>query len=116
LLEFQEAYDEYASGKLIGKGENREVSCPGYINNGAYDLFKSVGVEGIFIGHDHINYSDIIYKRDGESDFDSTILSYALKSTDLVYHDIDLIGYKTITINADKKLSLDDIGVKFYGY
>jgi predicted MPP superfamily phosphohydrolase len=91
LKEYSDAYYRYISKQDQGQGKNGEDPCPGYENNGAYTLFKSLGIKGCFCGHDHKNDSDIFYKSE-------MILSYGLKGSDLDYHDAAMIGYKVIRL------------------
>ncbi len=94
LKEFQTAYDEAVEGLHEYFGVNNEACCPGYENQGQYDVFKSCDVRGLFVGHDHINNSTIDYK--GEM-----LLSYGMKTTDLIYNDPSMIGYKEIILPSD---------------
>lgn len=109
LEEYNDAYKLYEESGFdpsIGRGENREKGnhayC-GYKETEAFEVLKSVGVKGIFVGHDHINYTDILYQ--------DVVLSYGVKSTPEIYHDDDLIGYKLITLNSSDNSSfgLDNI-------
>lgn len=110
LIEFQEAYDEAIEKKHKYQGLNNEKCCPGYKNNGAYDVLKSIGVKAIFCGHDHLNYSDVNYN-------DEMILSYGVKTTNLIYHDDEIMGYKMITLpNNPESFGLENIEAKFLKY
>ncbi|MFA6830029.1 MAG: metallophosphoesterase [Bacilli bacterium] len=110
LLQYTSAYEAYQQDSSIGKGENREACCPGYKESGAYDCFKEVGIKACFCGHDHINYSDIMYQNE-------MILDYGIKGTDLCYWDDDLIGYKLITLTSDTSaFGLDSIEYRWVAY
>lgn len=103
VVEATEAYEGLENGTYEGKGENREPNCPGYKQNGAYEVFKEIGIIAAFSGHDHINYSAINYK--GEM-----ILSYGVKATDLVYYDKDIMGAQVITLPSNSaNFNLDSI-------
>ncbi len=109
IYEYKYAYDGYKKGTYEGKGENNEDCCVGYKDTGAFNYFSAYNVIGSFCGHDHINYSDIMYNN--------MILSYGLKSSDLCYHDDKLIGYKTITLPKDyKTFNLDNVQIHYYLY
>ena len=94
LTEYQEAWEQYASGG-IGQGECNEDALHGYKNNGAYDKLKEAGIVSFFCGHDHINYGDFIYT---DKDGDKSVFSYGVKANNQLYHDTEIIGYKTITL------------------
>ncbi|MCI2068211.1 MAG: metallophosphoesterase [Bacilli bacterium] len=103
LFQFQSAWDGYKLGLYQGQGQNNETCCIPYIDNGAYQVFKKIGIKACFAGHDHLNYADIDYK--GEM-----ILSYGLKANDLDYHDDAICGYKIISLPEDSNsFGLKDI-------
>ena len=110
LTEYQVAYDLYKDGQILGQGENNEPCCPGYTDkNHAFNWLKNCGVIATFTGHDHVNYSDLLYK--------DMILSYGVKSSDLVYHQDDKIGYKLITLPSDVgEFGLNKIESRFVLY
>lgn len=101
LYEYADAYKELNNGNADGNGIYNEDPSVGYENKGQFDAFKKMGVKGIFVGHDHINNSNILYK--------DVILSYGLKSTDSVYHDESLIGYKEIILPQNGDFTLKNI-------
>lgn len=94
VCEFVDAYEGYEQGLYEGYGKNNEPCCPPYQNNGAYDIFKEMNIKALFVGHDHINNSVINYKNE-------MIFAYGVKSSDLLYHDDEMIGYKEITLPSD---------------
>ena len=101
LHEFQDAYEEFQRAEdpsLLGQGEFREDALHGYENNGSYGKLREANVVAFFCGHDHINYGDFIYRANSEAVSDRAIFSYGVKSTNQLYHDTDMIGYKTITL------------------
>ena len=101
LYEYIDAYEDYQDGKTQGNGVYNEDPAVGYENRGQFNAFKEMGVKGIFVGHDHINCSNILYK--------DVILSYGLKSTDSIYHDDELIGYKELVLPQNGNFTLDNI-------
>ena len=103
LQEYEDAIEGYLNKEYDGKGEKNEKYCPGYENNGAYNVFKSIGIIGVFCGHDHINTATVNYKNE-------MILSYGIKATDLVYYDERLLGCQVITLpNNPNEFGLDNI-------
>jgi hypothetical protein len=50
------------------------------------------------VGHDHVNYGEILYREEGGR---LSLFSYGVKSTDQLYHDRDMMGYKVITLTGD---------------
>ena len=96
LFEYQDAWGEYESTGKDGQGEFREDALYGYENNGSYKALHEANIVGFFCGHDHINYGDFIYKNEA-------IFSYGVKTTNQLYHDTDMIGYKAITLKDISK-------------
>ncbi len=102
LYEARDAYEAIKSGeKLAYKGVNNEKCSVGYKRTDAFERLKNDGVIGHFYGHDHINYTDIMYE--------GVTLSYGLKSTHEIYNNEDLLGYKTITLKSDMSYDLSNI-------
>ena len=113
LIEYQETYDRYVKGEAKGKGENREPSCPGYANNDVLKKLYDANIRASFVGHDHINYSDVVY--DGFSD--DFILAYGVKANKTIYGNDDIMGCKIITLDSENVgISLENIEAKFYDY
>ena len=110
--EYQEAWEEYraaADPDLVGQGEFREDALYGYTDNGTYEALHAANVVAFFCGHDHINYGDFLYR--GEA-----ILSYGVKSTNQLYHDTDMIGYKTLTlkdVSREAFVSIENVKANF---
>ena len=100
LCEYKDAWEQYCKAENkneLGSGEFNEedISLTPYTNNGAYTILRDANISAFFVGHDHINYGDIIYTdKDGQK----SIFSYGVKATDQLYHNVDQIGYKTITL------------------
>ena len=91
-------YNEAADKSLIGQGEFREGIGDPYYDNGAFRSLRDSNIIGYFVGHEHINYCDIIYNADSNNINDKAILSYGVKSTDQIYHHDDILGYKLINL------------------
>ena len=101
LYEYQDAYEEFIASpdsSLVGQGEFREEALCGYKNNGAYAKLREANIVSFFCGHDHINYGDFIYRADSSDVSDRAIFSYGVKGTNQLYHNVDMIGYKTVTL------------------
>ncbi len=110
--EYQEAYEEYKTAPvkaLVGQGEFREDALYGYTDNGSYEALRAANIVAFFCGHDHINYGDFIYR-------DEAILSYGVKSTNQLYHDTDMIGYKTLVlrdVTVSEFVSMENVSANF---
>ncbi len=114
LYEYQEAWEQYkASGGESGVGKYNEDVLHGYENNGSYEKLREAGIVSFFCGHDHINYGDFIYTdKNGEK----AIFSYGVKATNQLYHDAEMIGYKTVTlrdISSSEFVSIENIRESF---
>lgn len=122
LHEFQDAYEEFQRAEdpsLLGQGEFREDALHGYENNGSYGKLREANVVAFFCGHDHINYGDFIYRANSEAVSDRAIFSYGVKSTNQLYHDTDMIGYKTITLKdltASDFVTMENIRENFKNF
>src|SRR5574344_174945 len=102
LYEVSVAYNDVKAGKIVDyKGENNEKISFGYKRTDAFKRMKDIGVIGHFYGHDHINYTDILY--------DGVTLSYGLKSTPEIYDYDNYLGYKTITLKSNMAYDLTNI-------
>lgn len=99
--EYQTAYNLYKEGKIEGRGENNEKCSVPYKETDAFTRMKNSGVKAFFIGHDHLNSSDLIYE--------DTILSYGIKSTYEMYNDESLVGVKYLSLDDSKNITLDNI-------
>ena len=110
LVEYQTAYNLYEKGEIEGQGKNNEACCPGYTDtNRAFNRLKNSGVLATFVGHDHVNYSDLKYNN--------MILSYGVKATDLVYHEEEILGSKIITLPKEvSEFGLNSIESRFVKY
>lgn len=103
--EYKTAYELYESDSSEVEhifGDNGEsVSSPKY-NSGLFDKMVELGsTKGTFVGHDHNNNSEIVYK--------GIHLTYGLHSTDRIYGDLDRLGGLLITIHEDDSFSTERI-------
>lgn len=121
LYEFEHAYGQYTSAENpehVGQGEYREGVLYGYENNGSYQMLRAANIVAYFCGHDHINYGDFLYNA--QSDVaERAIFSYGVKSTNQLYHDTDIIGYKTVVlrdVTVETFLSMDYVSENFQNY
>lgn len=77
----------------IAKGRKLEESCPSAVNNGFFDLCKSLGSTKLIVaGHDH--------KNDFYVDYEGIRLAYGVKSGFGSYWQYDMIGGLTINIDS----------------
>lgn len=111
LLQYKEAIEQYKSSAIpenVGQGVFIDKDHYPSVDNGSYDKMKSANIVGYFTGHDHKNYGDIIYK---DSSDDLALISYGVKSTNQLYHDDEMVGYKLINlkdnITKNEFLSMD---------
>ena len=101
FYQFEEAKVQYLESdnpSLIGQGEFREGVGDPYTDNGSFRSLRDSNIISYFVGHDHINYCDVIYNAFSSNIYDKAILSYGVKSTDQIYHDDDILGYKLINL------------------
>ena len=116
--EYLNAHEQYESAvdpTLIGQGELREGVLHGYVDNEAYEKLKSANIVAFFCGHDHTNYGDYLYNASGDTS-ERAIFSYGVKTTNQLYHDTDMMGYKTLVlkdITVDEFLSVQNISDNF---
>ena len=105
LEEYKTAYALYEEGssEVIYKyGKNNEGVSNAKHNSGLFDKIVSLdSTKAIFVGHDHINNSQIEYK--------GVDLVYGIHSTDRIYGREDMMGGLTITIHDDNSYSIDRI-------
>ena len=119
LYEYAEAYKQYceaADPSLVGQGEFREGVLYGYENNGAYASLRAANIAAFFCGHDHVNYGDYLYHASSGNAAERAILSYGVKSTNQLYHDTDMMGYKTVTlrdVSLEDFLTIENINANF---
>lgn len=115
--EYQEAWEQYENAEnpeMLGQGKFEEHVLFPYENNGSYTMLRDANISAFFAGHDHINYGDFIYTdKDGQK----AILSYGVKSTNQLYHNTEMIGYKTINlkdnITREEFVGIDYINENF---
>lgn len=118
LYEHQYAYEEYLDS-AAGQGECREDALYGYMDIGAYGKLRDANIIAFFCGHNHRNYGDYIYNSDSNNASDKAIFSYGVKSTNQLYHDTDMIGYKTVVlkdIGADEFVTAENLRDNFKNF
>lgn len=121
LYEYREAYSQYLNSPdkfLVGQGSFLEEVLPPYENNGSYDKLKAANVVSFVSGHNHKNYGDFIYNASSEAS-ERAIFSFGVKSSNQLYHDKDMIGYKTITlrdISVSEFVNMKNISENFKNF
>lgn len=121
LYEYSEAYSQYLNApdkSLVGQGSFLEEVLPPYENNGSYDKLKAANVVSFVSGHNHKNYGDFIYNASSEAS-ERAIFSFGVKSSNQLYHDKDMIGYKTITlrdISVSEFVNMKNISENFKNF
>ena len=122
LHEYQDAYNEFLAAEdpsAVGQGEFREDALYGYCNNGSYGKLREANVVAFCCGHNHINYGDFIYRAGSENPSDRAIFSFGVKSTNQLYHDEDVIGYKTMIlrdVTASEFVTMENVRENFRNY
>ena len=110
-------YKEAEDPSKIGQGEFLEGVADGYTDNGAFRKLRDANIVSYFVGHDHINYCDVIYNADATDIMDKAIFSYGVKSTNQLYHEDVIMGYKLINLKDNMTnesfLSIDYIKENF---
>ena len=99
--QFDEAKEQYLNSsnkETIGQGEFKDKSHITETNTKSFRVMRDANIAAYFVGHDHMNYCDIIYNADSGDIMDKAIFSYGVKSTNQLYHDIEMIGYKIINL------------------
>ena len=105
LYEYEEAYAQFENSEY-GQGKFSEGVLYGYENNGSFETLRKASIVAFFCGHDHINYGDFILNAESDKSSDKAIFSYGVKSTNQLYHDTKMMGYKAITLKGD--MSVDE--------
>lgn len=99
--EFFKAREQFLNAEdpsVFGRGEFGEGVSDPYTNNGSFDKLRSANIHAYFVGHDHINYCDLLYNATSDNVEEKAIFSYGVKSTDLIYNDENMVGYKLINL------------------
>lgn len=97
LPEIKQAIKDYQDGTLPGEGDNRESGSPSKTNSGFYQVIKDYkSTKAIIVGHDHVNDSNITVDTSENIHF-----VYGVKSTNNIYHDNDMLGYRLIEVDSD---------------
>lgn len=113
FMKYLDAIDQYNNSnekENIGQGEFLDKEHMPYKDNGSYEKMKQANIIGYFVGHDHKNYGDILYKDENN---DTALFSYGVKGTNQLYHDENMIGYKVITLKdnmtKDNFLTIENV-------
>ena len=89
-------------------GEKREKTCPPDQDLGFFKVIdEKNATNGMFFGHDHIN--------DYEAVYNDVYFCYGLKSTDRIYYDEDMLGYKLIELHDDNSFAVKRTRISFDG-
>ena len=89
-------------------GEKREKTCPPDEDLGFFqDIVRLKATTGMFFGHDHVNDYEAIYE--------GVYFCYGLKSTDRIYYDEDMLGYKLIDLKEDSTFEVKRTRISFDG-
>lgn len=103
--EYKVAWDLHKSGSSEVKyyyGENNEkVSCSKIESNMFEKMLELGSTKATFVGHDHVNNSDIEYK--------GIRLVYGVHSTNRVYAKETMMGGQVITIHDDNRFDIERI-------
>ena len=120
FYEYEDAYEQYLEAEdpsALGQGKHLEGVLYPYENNGSFAALREANIVSFVCGNNHRNYGDIIYTS--EDGADRAILSFGVKGTNQLYHDKEMIGYKTITlrdISAAEFVSAENIKQCFKNY
>ena len=108
LPEVNDAYEYGNDNEKIIYGEKREKSCPPDKDLGFFKVIdEKNATNGMFFGHDHVNNFEVVYN--------DVLFCYGLKSTDRLYHDDDMVGYKLISLNDDGSFEMKRTRISFDG-
>ncbi|MGN0468403.1 MAG: metallophosphoesterase [Acutalibacteraceae bacterium] len=93
--------DEY---KDVSFGKNGEDVCCSPVNNGFFELCRSLGsTKNMICGHDHVNNSSILYK--------GIRLTYGMKTGSGCYWDNGMNGGTKLTVASDGSMLTEHIYV-----
>ena len=120
LYEYEIAKQQYLQSKtpsLIGQGVFKDKTRLPYYDNDSFSRLRSNNIISYFVGHDHMNYCDVIYNYSSDNIDKKAIFSYGVKGTNQLYHDKDMIGYKIINLKdnmtQEKFISIENINSNF---
>lgn len=122
FIEYQDAYNQYLDSEnpaLVGQGSFLEDVLPPYKDNNAYELLRSANIVSYVCGHNHKAYGDFIYNADSDDISERAILSFGVKATNQLYHDKNMVGYKTIVlrdVSVSDFISIENINENFTNY
>lgn len=120
FAQYEEAIEQYNSSSnpsLVGQGLINEPVADPYKDNNSFERLRKSNIVSYNVGHDHMNAFDIIYNYEDASIDNKAILSYGVKSTNQLYHDVGMIGYKIINLRdnmtIEKFLTIENINENF---
>jgi predicted MPP superfamily phosphohydrolase len=91
-------YHQAAYGYDASLDQHENVSCP-YKRTDAFARFKAAGIKAMFVGHDHINNTTMLWN--------DVVLSYGMKSSYEIYN--EKIGYTLITLDDSGTCGLSNV-------
>lgn len=120
FVQYEEAKGQYENAEnpaLVGQGEFRESVLFPYKDNGSYAKLRAANISAFIAGHNHRNYGDVIYNAHKNDVADKAIFSFGVKSTNQLYHDTDMLGYKLITlqdnVTEESFISIENLNSNF---
>lgn len=123
FAQYQEAKTQYESAEnpaLIGQGEFREDVLYPHEDFGSFEKLRAANISAFIAGHNHRNYGDVIYNAHSKKLEDKAIFSFGVKATNQLYHDVDMLGYKVITLrenmSQDAFLSIENLNENFINF
>lgn len=118
--ELKKEYVESENRNEFGQGEFREGIGDPYTDNGSFRSLRDSNIIAYSVGHEHVNYCDIIYNHSSQNINDKAIFSYGVKSTDGIYHADDMLGYKLINLKdnmtVESFITIENIRENFINY
>ena len=120
FVQYEEARLQYQAAEnpaLVGQGEFREGVLFPYTDNGSYHKLRAANILSFVVGHNHRNYGDVIYNAASANLADKAIFSFGVKTTNQLYHDTDMLGYKVITLRENMSqeafVSIENVNENF---
>ena len=118
--ELKKEFVESENRDEFGQGDFQEGIGDPYYDNGSFRSMRASNIIAYSVGHEHVNYCDIIYNHESQNINEKAIFSYGVKSTDGIYHNDDMLGYKLINLKdnmtVESFLNIDYIKENFINY